>query len=242
MAQVTLRYGCNDFGGTMLEENVVCAAGCIHLESIQTIERQIERAGFMPRRRNSWYGIVDQRHGRSAPPRPRGSAAAAPRAAPPCTARSAAADDGTRAGDAHAPARTRLARRARRAAGLGDVAEKVLAGERLRCDDGARLYARRDLHAVGALANHVRERLHGDLAYFNVNQHVNYTNICNKLCRFCAFQRLPGQEGAYLLTPEEAAAEDRASSSREPVTEVHMVAGIQPEDPLLRTTSTSCAR
>jgi len=63
MSQVSLRYGCNDFGGTMLEENVVSAAGCFHLASIDKIERQIERAGFAPRRRNSWYGIVDERHG-----------------------------------------------------------------------------------------------------------------------------------------------------------------------------------
>jgi len=62
LAQVSLRYGCNDFGGTMLEENVVSAAGCFHLESIQTIERMIEGAGFLPRQRNSWYGIVDERH------------------------------------------------------------------------------------------------------------------------------------------------------------------------------------
>ena len=62
MAQVTLRYGCNDFGGTMLEENVVSAAGCFHLASIERIEKQIERAGFVPRQRNSWYGIVDPRH------------------------------------------------------------------------------------------------------------------------------------------------------------------------------------
>jgi len=62
LAQVTLRYGCNDFGGTMLEENVVSAAGCFHLAPIENIEQQIERAGFLPRRRNSWYGIVDERH------------------------------------------------------------------------------------------------------------------------------------------------------------------------------------
>jgi len=62
MAQVSLRYGANDFGGTMLEENVVSAAGCFNLESIQRLERQIEGAGFTPRQRNSWYGIVDPRH------------------------------------------------------------------------------------------------------------------------------------------------------------------------------------
>ena len=62
LAQISLRYGCNDFGGTMIEENVVSAAGCFHLESIPTIERMISQAGFLPRQRNSWYGIVDERH------------------------------------------------------------------------------------------------------------------------------------------------------------------------------------
>jgi cyclic dehypoxanthinyl futalosine synthase len=62
MAQITLLYGCNDFGGTMLEENVVSAAGCFHLAPIERIERAIERAGFAPARRNSWYGLVDERH------------------------------------------------------------------------------------------------------------------------------------------------------------------------------------
>ena len=61
MAQVSLHAGCDDFGGTMLEENVVSAAGCFHLESIETIERMIEVAGFVPRRRNTWYGLVDER-------------------------------------------------------------------------------------------------------------------------------------------------------------------------------------
>lgn len=61
MAQITLRYGCNDFGGTMLEENVVSAAGCFHLAPILELERVIERAGFTPVQRNSWYGIVDPR-------------------------------------------------------------------------------------------------------------------------------------------------------------------------------------
>ncbi|MBL8859156.1 MAG: aminofutalosine synthase MqnE [Planctomycetes bacterium] len=113
------------------------------------------------------------------------------------------------------------------AAGIGDIAEKVVNGKRLDRAEGLRLYGA-DLHAVGALANHVRERMHGDLAYFNVNQHVNYTNICNKLCRFCAFQRLPNQAGAYWMTPDEVAAKITAQLG-EGVTEVHMVAGIHPK-------------
>ena len=125
------------------------------------------------------------------------------------------------------PAAERLRDQAERA-GLADIADKVLAGERLSPDDGLRLYACPDLFAVGALANHVRERLHGDVTYFNVNQHVNYTNLCNRLCKFCAFQRLPGQEGAYVWSPEEAA-ERIKEQLDEPVTEVHVVGGVWPK-------------
>ena len=117
-----------------------------------------------------------------------------------------------------------------REAGLESVARKVLARERLSREDGLALYRTPQLHVLGLLANHVRERLHGDLAYFNVNQHVNYTNLCNKLCRFCAFQRLPGQDGAYQMTPEQVADKVRAQLG-EPVTEVHMVAGVWPKIP-----------
>ncbi len=70
-AQLSLRYGVNDFGGTMMEENVVSAAGCFHLTEIGEIERAIEAAGFVPRRRNFFYEIVDERP----VPRPAGAAA-----------------------------------------------------------------------------------------------------------------------------------------------------------------------
>lgn len=117
-----------------------------------------------------------------------------------------------------------------RGAGLEDVAEKVLASQRLSLEDGERLYATPHLHVVGELANLVRERLHGDRAYFNVNQHINYTNYCNKFCKFCSFDRLPGQAGAYLFSPEEVAEKIR-EQLHEPVTEVHMVAGVWPKIP-----------
>jgi len=124
-------------------------------------------------------------------------------------------------------AQDRLLARAR-AADLGDIAEKVIAETRLSLDDGKRLYESPALHVVGALANHVRERIHGDKTYFNVNQHVNYTNICNKLCRFCAFQRLPKQAGAYVMSPADV--EQKVTEQlHNPVTEVHMVAGIHPK-------------
>jgi len=115
-------------------------------------------------------------------------------------------------------------------AGLGAIAAKVFDGVRLDIADARTLYATPHLHALGAIANWRREQLHGDRAYFNVNQHINYTNICNKLCRFCAFQRLPGQQGAYVFSPEEAAERIRKYLDQ-PVTEVHMVAGIDPKLP-----------
>jgi cyclic dehypoxanthinyl futalosine synthase len=78
MGQITLRYGCNDFGGSMLEENVVSAAGCARLEGIDVIERMITSAGFTPRRRNSWYGIDDEREASDSTARaPRNAAEAA---------------------------------------------------------------------------------------------------------------------------------------------------------------------
>ena len=127
----------------------------------------------------------------------------------------------------HSAAEARLLTQAT-AAGLEAIAAKVIASERLSFDDGMELYANADLFAVGALANHVRERIHGDATYFNVNQHINYTNLCKRLCKFCAFQRLPGQDGAYLMTPEDAA-EKITEQLDQPVTEVHVVGGVWPK-------------
>jgi len=113
---------------------------------------------------------------------------------------------------------------------LTPIAEKVIAGERLSEADGLQLYLTQHVHVLRELANFSRERLHGDLTYFNVNQHINYTNYCNKFCEFCSFDRLPGQEGAYLLTPEQCAQKIELQLS-EPITEVHMVAGVWPKIP-----------
>ncbi len=78
---------------------------------------------------------------------------------------------------------------------LDFVAEKIEAGERLTIEDGVRLYASSDIHEIGRLANIVRERLHGDVAYYNVNRHINYTNFCVLRCKFCSFYR-PYEKGA----------------------------------------------
>ena len=69
---------------------------------------------------------------------------------------------------------------------LAPLAEKVFAGERLTFDDGVRLFHTRDFLGLGRLANHVRERLHGNLAFYNVNRYLNPTNLCWVDCALCA--------------------------------------------------------
>ena len=84
---------------------------------------------------------------------------------------------------------------------LADIAVKVETGQRLSADDGYRLYASRDIHEIGRLANIVRERLHGDVAYYNVNRHINYTNFCVLRCKFCSFYRPYTKEAAAKALP-----------------------------------------
>lgn len=114
--------------------------------------------------------------------------------------------------------------------GLEEVAEKVVAGERLNFDDGMRLYATDSLNVVGYLANLVRERKNGNNAYYVRNLHINYTNICNKLCKFCSFYAPPGDERGYVLSPEDIQKRLRQFDGY-PIREVHIVGGINPKLP-----------
>lgn len=114
---------------------------------------------------------------------------------------------------------------------LNPIAEKVMAGDRLTFDEGVTLYRSPDFLAVGWLANRVREALHGDLAFFNVNRHINPTNVCVAACRLCAFGRKKGTEGAYTMALEQAW-ETAASGYSEAVTEFHIVGGLHPDLPL----------
>jgi len=111
------------------------------------------------------------------------------------------------------------------------IAARVLAGERLSFADGVTLYGSSDVLAVGWLANHVRERLHGDVTYFNVNRHINPTNVCVAACKLCAFGRKKGDPAGYTMALEEAW-ETAASGYSEAVTEFHIVGGLHPDLPL----------
>lgn len=114
---------------------------------------------------------------------------------------------------------------------LRPIAEKVLAEERLTFADGLTLYGSPDVLAVGWLANCVREKLHGNIAYFNVNRHINPTNVCVAACRLCAFGRKKDAPGAYTMALDQAW-QTAASGYSEAVTEFHIVGGLHPDLPL----------
>src|SRR5437879_4444218 len=111
---------------------------------------------------------------------------------------------------------------------LKPIAAKVMAGERLTTEDGLTLFGSSDILAVGWLANHVRERMNGNICYFNVNRHINPTNVCVAACRLCAFGRKKDTPGAYTMALEEAW-QTAASGYSEAVTEFHIVGGLHPD-------------
>jgi len=113
---------------------------------------------------------------------------------------------------------------------LSPIYDKVVAGQRLNADDALALYRTGDILAVGWMANSVRERMHGDKTYFNVNRHINPTNVCVAACRLCAFGRKKDAPGAYTMALEEAF-ETAASGYSEAVTEFHIVGGLHPDLP-----------
>ena len=115
-------------------------------------------------------------------------------------------------------------------AGLNAIYAKVMDGQRLDAADGLALYQNPNLNAVGALANVVRERMNGDKTYYVRNQHINYTNVCNKGCKFCAFYAQKGGPDPYTMSILDVQNRLRAHLDI-PIKEVHMVAGINPKLP-----------
>jgi aminodeoxyfutalosine synthase len=110
---------------------------------------------------------------------------------------------------------------------LRPIAEKVLGGERLDQEDGMRLFESRDIFSIGAMADFVRRSRHGNVAYYNINRHINYSNICALACKFCEFHRKRGEAGAYEYGHDDIfriAGEAAAAGA----TEVHIVGGLHP--------------
>lgn len=112
---------------------------------------------------------------------------------------------------------------------LHQIQEKVVSGHRLTAAEGEFLFQPDvDLHAVGELANAVRKQKHGDAAYYNINAHLNPTNVCIYRCPLCAYSCDPGDSKAYVMSDDEilARGEEAATSG---ATELHIVGGVHPE-------------
>ena len=117
------------------------------------------------------------------------------------------------------------------AAGLADIDAKLLAGDRLSFDDGVRLSECPDLFALAWLANRERERRHGARTYFNYNLRLEPTNVCVASCLFCSFARLkPTDSAAYTMSLEQAWDKLRQRAGQ-PLTEIHIVNGLNPDLP-----------
>ncbi len=115
-------------------------------------------------------------------------------------------------------------------AGFASILEKVECGTRLSIEDGLQLYRSDNILALGYLANIVRNRKNGDDTFFIYNQHINYSNICTNLCKFCAFGKEKDSDLAYEMSAEEVKEKVRQRLD-EPINEIHMVGGIHPDLP-----------
>ena len=108
------------------------------------------------------------------------------------------------------------------------IRDKVALGERLSEADAMTLYRTQDLLSVGWLANQVREKKHGNKTYFNVNRHINPTDVCVASCKLCAFGKKKKDPTAYTMSLEEIW--HRAGEGyKDAVTEFHIVGGLHPE-------------
>jgi len=110
------------------------------------------------------------------------------------------------------------------------IAAKVTARGRLTDDDALFLFAHPDLIAVGKLAALANERKNGKRVFFNVNRHINHTNICVNRCKFCAFYRPADAAGAYCLDLDEVRVR-ALEAAAQGATEIHIVGGLHPDLP-----------
>jgi len=112
---------------------------------------------------------------------------------------------------------------------LRSIGEKVLEGQRLHFDEGVLLFEKADLPYVGALANYVREKRHGNKTYFNRNFHIEPTNVCVFTCNFCSYSRLYAHRDEGWELSKEQMMHIIQKYDGKPVTEVHIVGGVHPK-------------
>src|ERR1700744_2495280 len=112
---------------------------------------------------------------------------------------------------------------------LRPIGEKILAKERITPEEGILLFEKGSLPFLGALANFVRERLHGHKTYFNRNFHIEPTNVCVFPCQFCSYSRLYAHRDEGWELSQQQMLDIVKSYDGKPVTEVHIVGGVHPK-------------
>ncbi len=113
---------------------------------------------------------------------------------------------------------------------FASISDKVSKGLRITDEEALFLFESNELLEIGELAASVNDRKNGGRVFFNINRHINYTNICVKRCAFCAFSRKPDEDGAYSLNLAEIKSR-AAEAVRQGATELHIVGGLHPELP-----------
>lgn len=114
-------------------------------------------------------------------------------------------------------------------ADLKNIAEKVKNQQRITDEEGVTLFEKGSLSFVGALANYIRERLHGDTTYFNRNFHIEPTNVCVFSCKFCSYSQLYAhKEEGWELSIDQMLDIVKTYDGK-PITEVHIVGGVHPK-------------
>ena len=105
--------------------------------------------------------------------------------------------------------------------------EKILAGERVNFDEAVALYEM-DFFELGELADKRRQELHGKNTYFNINRHINPTNVCADICKFCAYSANRKNPNPYTMKHEEILAIVKDVEARG-AKEVHIVSAHNPD-------------
>jgi aminodeoxyfutalosine synthase len=108
------------------------------------------------------------------------------------------------------------------------ISEKVFSSKRITFDEGVLLFKEADLGLLAMLANHVRERLNGNVTYFNRNFHIEPTNLCVFACKFCSYSRTLKQKEEGWVLSEQEILDLVKSYDGKPITEVHIVGGVHP--------------
>src|ERR1700743_10605 len=112
---------------------------------------------------------------------------------------------------------------------LRQIGEKIIARERITPPEGITLFEKGSLPFLGALANYVRERLHGDKTYFNRNFHIEPTNVCVFTCNFCSYSRVYAHRDEGWELTQQQMLDIVKKYDGKPGTEVHIVGGVHPK-------------